>query len=197
MARELVKSKASVRRAEPLSAPYWTRLSHVRVPDGQDCIDLVLVGPSGVHVVIDRPAPLDDLAATGGTDAELEDLAQRAISAAEAVVERLPVRYRPVVTAEVSLAGLTETALGFGVALVASPDVLQHVWQHRPQTLSTSEAAAVTRLLRDRLEPFPVQTTQRPASWWRSRRWMITAAAAATGVAAGVAAAVTVGMPPL
>lgn len=197
MSRALVEPAAPARHVEPSPAPYWTQMTNVRVSGSRTVIDLVLVGPSGVHVVIDRPGHPNASSAVSEPDDDLERTAERAVAAAAGVAELLPLRYRNVVTPQVSLAGLTETAVEVGVAFAASPDVLRHVWRQGPRVVSTSEAAAIVRRLRDRLEPIPVEPTPRSRGWWRrrARRSLIAGAAAVTGLAAAVVAAVTVGIP--
>jgi len=181
-----------------LSAPYWTQLTGMRVPNGRGRIDRVVVGPSGVHVVIERPALPHPSSTVGEDDPALAEAAQSAVVAAAAVADLLPPRYRHLVTSEVSLVGLTEAAIDAGVVLAATPDVLRHVWRHRPRVVSTSEAAVIVGQLRDRLEPYPAEPTVRRESWWR--RWPrrpVVAGAASVVVASTVAAAVAVGIPPL
>ncbi len=195
MPRELERPASDAQHAEPFPARYWTQLTDVRVPGSADRIDLVLVGPSGVHVVIDRPGSSPTLSAADGPDTDLQQAVRRAAAATAAVADLLPLRYRHVVTSEMSLGGLTGTVLSFGEVSACSPDVLRQAWRHRARTVSTSEATVIARLLRDRLEPFPVEPAPRGRAWWRRRswRWVIAGAAAITGVAAGVAA--TVGLP--
>lgn len=177
-----------IRHAGELSVKYWTRLEDRRAPGGSGRIDLVLVGPSGVHVVIDQPA---DLAA------DLVGNARRASVAATAVADLLPARYRVAVTAEVRLLGTAGAAAEItveprtGAVCAASPDLLEQVWRCRPRVLSTSEAAVVAGLLRDRLEPDPVDLGAGRGPWWRRRR--VGVAASLVAAAAGAAAAVTVG----
>jgi len=199
MPRALARPASPGRHAQPLSEPYWTQLTSMRVPGGRDRIDLVVVGPSGVHVVLDRAQPPHSSSRVGEADTELVEVAQRAVAAAAAVAELLPPRYRHLVTSEVSLNGVAESAVIVGAALAASPDVMRHVWRHRPRVVSTSEAAVIVTLLRGALEPFPVEPTTPHRPWWRrrSRRWAIAGAATVAGVSAAVAAAVTLGMPPL
>lgn len=200
MRRDLARVGAPVQHAEPLPAPYWTRLEDVRVPGTADRIDLVLIGPSGVHVVIDRPGQPHAPSVVPETDADLERAAQRAAVAARAVADLLPPRYHHVVTSEVCLPGLSEAGVTVGTVFAASPDVLRHAWRHRPRVVSTSEAAVVARLLRHGLEPFPVEPAAGRDAWWRRwpRGWVIGGAAAITGLAAGGAAAlVTTDLPAL
>lgn len=176
-----------IRRAEDLPDRYWTRLEERRVPVGPGRIDLVLVGPSGVHVVIDQRADVvADLVAT----------ARRASAAGAAVADLLPGRYRTAVVTEVRLLGARGRAVEItvesstGTVCAASPDLLEQVWRCRPRVLSTSEAAVVAGLLRERLLPDPVDGRSGLRPWWRRRRVLV---AAGLATAAAGAAAVTVG----
>lgn len=166
MSRTLARRAGPGQQAEQLPAAYWMQLEHVRAPDSPDRIDLVVVGPSGVHVVTDRPLPSDGAA---GSDADLAATADRAAASAAAVADLLPARYRHAVAPAVRLRGDTESATDVGGVLAASPDVLRHVWRHQPGVLSTSEATLLERLLRHCLEPFPMGPSPRSGSWWR--RW--------------------------
>jgi hypothetical protein len=170
MSRALARRAGSGQQAEPLPAAYWTQLEHLRAPGSGERIDLVLVGPSGVHVVTDRSSTAITGDVVGGdADAGLEATAQRAAASAGAVADLLPARYRHAVTSAVCLRGDTGSAVTVGAVLAASPDVLRHVWRHQPRVLSTSEATLVGRLLRHCLEPFPVEPTAGRGRWWR--RW--------------------------
>jgi hypothetical protein len=172
MTRELTRRAASVRRSQPLSTAYWTQFTNVRVPESGDLIDLVLVGPSGVHVVIDHPQQPTLSASTSGATADLNQAARFAAEAAVTVAGLLPDRYRHVVTSAVCLPGATEVGLGVGLILAASPDVLRHTWRHQPRLLSTSEAATLAGLLHARLLPCPVEAAATRGLWWcRPTRW--------------------------
>lgn len=164
MTRELRRRAASTAPTEPLSSSYWTQLTHVRVPGSDERIDLVLVGPSGVHVVTDRPG---QPTADGHGTPDLDAAARLAADAAVAVAGLLPERYRNVVSSAVCLPGATEVGVSVGLVLAASPDVLRHTWRHQPRLLSTSEAAALARLLQARLLPCPVPVPPRTGRWWR------------------------------
>lgn len=171
----IARRTAPVREVEPLPATYWTRIEHVRVPGGTDRIDLVVVGPSGVHVVLDRPGATDGRSrrtAPGTPEVgagDLEETVQGATAAAAAVAALLPARYRRVVAPAVCLRGTTASGDTVGTVLAASPDVLRHAWRHGPRVLSTSEATVIAGLLRHRLEPFPLPPAAGGGRWWR--RW--------------------------
>jgi hypothetical protein len=185
MPRELVRRAVPVQRGEQLPAAYWPQLESVRVPGSPDRIDLVLVGPSGVQVVIDRPERRRAVVApTSDATADLQDAARRAEAAAAAIAEILPARYRLTVTAAVRLLGDTEVAVTVGGVEAASPDVLRHMWRQRPRVLSTSEAGVVSGLLRQRLEPCPAASPGRQSRWrgWRTR--CLIGASVVTGAAA-------------
>jgi hypothetical protein len=174
MTRDLTRRTASVRPNQQLSSAYWTRLTNVRVPDSHDRIDLVLVGPSGVHVVTDRPGQQTLSASTNAATGDLTEAARRSAEAAVAVAGLLPDRYRHVVTSAVCLPGATEVGVSVGLVLAASPDVLQHTWRHQPRLLSTSEAAALAALLQARLQPCPVEAATTRGRWWRRPpRWWV------------------------
>jgi len=173
MTRDHTRRAASVRPAQPLATAYWTQLTNVRVPGSPDRIDLVLVGPSGVHVVTDRPGQPIVSASTNDTTADLDEAARLAAESAVAVAGLLPDRYRHAVTSAVCLPGATEVGVSVGLVLAASPDVLRHTWRHQPRLLSTSEAATLAGLLRARLQPCPVEAASTRGRWWRRPpRWL-------------------------
>lgn len=184
MARERERQVGPAYQA-PLPAAYWTRLADVRVPGTAVVIDLVLVGPSGVHVVLDHPD--DPLLSTAVPRARsgVEDAMQRAAHASAAVATLLPERYRSAVLAEVCLLGTTGVVLDMGSVLIGSADVLWQTWRHRARVLSTSEVAVVAGLLDRRLERVADEPPPRRSLWSRSWRWL-------TGAAAAGAAAVSV-----
>jgi hypothetical protein len=188
MARELARRGSAGRRVDPLPATYWTLLQGVRWPGRPDRrIDEVLVGPSGVHVVLHRP--VTSAAADRGEGHDLEEAADRAAAAAGAVADLVPERYRPAVTPAVCLTDTTEVGFGVGGVFAASPDVLRHSWRHQPRVLSTSEADALAERLRARLEPFPVEPSRSSAgAWWRWRRLWLAGVLTATGAVAALAA---------
>lgn len=148
---------------------HWRRYPPVHWPaadrgaDGglQRRIDQVVVGPSGVHVVLASPvATVADPDVTS------------AARAGEAVAALLPPRYRGRVRPELRLhedAG--DVATWHEDVLLASPRALEHVWRYGPRLLSTSEIAEVSRWLDARLEPVvePVAAASR-RRWLRWRR---------------------------
>lgn len=169
MSRSLTRRAAPVRPIQALSTAYWTQLTNVRTPGRDDRIDLVLVGPSGVHVVTDRPGQPTPSATAADAPADLDEAAGRAAEAAVAVADLLPDRYRHAVTSAVCLPGASEVGVSVGLVLAASPDVLQHTWRHQPRLLSTSEAATLATLLQARLQPCPVEAVTARGPWWRRR----------------------------
>lgn len=184
MARERERQAQPVHQSQ-LPAAYWTRLEGVRVPGTAVVIDLVLVGPSGVHVVLDHPdEPLLSTAVPRARSG-VEDAMQRAADASAGVAELLPERYRPAVLAEVCLLGTSGVVVDMGAVLVGSGDVLWQAWRHRARVLSTSEVAVVAGLLDRRLERVADEPPPRRSLWSRSWRWL-------TGAAAAGAAAVSV-----
>lgn len=173
-------------RHERLPASHWRQLDGVRVPGSDQRLDLVLVGPSGVHIVLDEPAQGRGSASVPSVRTGPEDAAARATVAGAAVAGLLPERYRQAVLPEVRLHGTADVGMLVGTALVASPDVLARTWRERRRVLSTSEVAVVSRLLDERLEI--VEDAPAPASWW-TRRWTRWVAGAAALAGAGAAAA--------
>ena len=187
MARGLAQRGPAEQRVEQLPARHWTLLKTVRWPGHPDRrIDEVLVGPSGVHVVLHRPGQLTSTASDGTDRDRLEDAAGRAAAAAVAVAGLLPDRYRRVVAPAVCLTDTMDVGLSVGAVLAASPGVIRHTWRHRPRVLSTSEAEAIADCLQASLEPFPVEPAQSPgAPWWGWRwPWLAGIVAATAGVAA-------------
>lgn len=189
MSRELARRGSAERRVEQLPAEYWTLLTRVRWPGRPDrWVDEVLVGPSGVHVVLHRSGRATSAASSGSEDADLEEAAVRAGAGALAVADLLPHRYRGVVTPAVCLTDTDEVGLSVGEVFAASPGVLRHSWRHRPRVLSTSEADAIAARLRARLEPFPVESPRSAGTWWKWRRlWLAGVLTAITGVGAVLA----------
>lgn len=147
--------------ASSLPGSHWRRYVGVRGPGSDGRIDEVVVGPSGVHVVLECP---------GGTVGD--PLVPTASEAAEAVADVLPERYRGRVRPELRLAeDAGDVATWHGAVLLASPRALEHTWRYGPRVLSTSEIAEVSRWLDRRLELIvevvpPVQRRR----WLRLRR---------------------------
>jgi hypothetical protein len=175
---------------EQLPAEYWTLLTRVRWPGRPDLLlDEVLVGPSGVHVVLHRAGRPASTDTNDGEGADLEEAAFRAAAVALAVAGLLPERYRTVVTPAVCLTDTEEVGFSVGDVFAASPGVLRHSWRHRARVLSTSEADAIADRLRARLEPFPVESPRSAAAtWWKWRKlWLAGVLTTTTGVGAVLA----------
>jgi len=189
MSRELARRGSAERRIEQLPAEYWTLLTRVRWPGRPDRrVDEVLVGPSGVHVVLHRPGQPTSTASSGSEGIDLEETAARAAAVAVAVADLLPHRHRSIVTPAVCLTDTVEVGFSVGDVFAASPGVLRHAWRHRPRVLSTSEADAIAERLRARLEPFPVESPRSAAAtWWGWRRLWLAGVLTATGVGAVLA----------
>ena len=189
MSRELARRRSAERRVEQLPAEYWTLLTRVRWPGRPDrWVDEVLVGPSGVHVVLNRAGRPTSTGTSEGAD--LEGAAVRAAAVAVAVGDLLPHRYRGVVTPAVCLTDTHEVGFSVYDVFAASPGVLRHSWRHRPRVLSTSEADAIADRLRARLEPFPVESPRSAAApWWGWRRLWLAGVVATTGVGGALAVA--------
>lgn len=131
----------------PLAAPAWTQWHDVVVPvaDGTTTpVDAVVLGPTGVHVVLRRPAGVADHAA--------------AVSAAAAVIAVLPGRYRGVVTAALVDESVGDGVVVDGVVVATTPGLVDSV-RLRPRVLSRSEtgvvAATLSRVLTPQVVPAP------------------------------------------
>ena len=191
MSRDLAQRAPAYQHEERLPAAYWTAFENVCLPGRLERLDLVVVGPSGVHVVARCPSPADTPAASRHVPGDADEAAGRAATAALVLEDLLPDRYRRVVTPAVRLDGQAEVALSVAGVFTASPDVLRHAWQHGPRVLSTSEARAVAEVLRAHLRPMPLPPPARRAGWRQHpRRWLLGVAALA-----GAAAAVAAGLP--
>jgi hypothetical protein len=193
MARVLAQRGLVGQRVEQLPATYWTQFTTVRCPGRPDRrIDEIVVGPSGISVVLNLPGHPPATGASTCGWADLEEAARRASAAAEAVADLLPDRYRGAVTPAVCLTDTLDVGFSVGAVFAASPSVLRHASRHQPRVLSTSEADAMAHRLRATLEPFPVEPPASPAAaWWRWRRLWLAGAAVATGVGAALAAGAT------
>src|SRR4051812_38758929 len=116
MTRGPARRAATAHPFEQLPAQYWTSLTSLRWPGSPHLrIDEVLIGPSGVHVVLQQPATArtTDAAAAGAGD-ELENAAVLATAGAAAVGDLLPVRYRNLVSPAVRVTDTQEVALSIG-----------------------------------------------------------------------------------
>lgn len=170
MARQQARLRSAEQRVEPLPVTHWTLFQCVRWPGRPDRrVDEVLVGPSGVHVVLHRPGQLTSTAVNDdGTD--LDEAVGCAAAAAVAVADLLPGRYRRAVMPAVCLTDTVDVGLHVGAVAAASPGILRHSWRHQPRVLSTSEVHAIARTLRADLEPFPVEPRRSPPRTTR-RGW--------------------------
>ncbi|HEX5560893.1 MAG TPA: hypothetical protein VFX52_04560 [Nocardioidaceae bacterium] len=151
-----------------LLPPRWTRLADVTVGGPQRQTADVVVGPSGVHVVIRQ-------ASAGGATARLR--VREATAAAAAVRATLPARYRDVVAAVVQLEGAGEDGGVVDGVTVATANVLAEALRCRPRVLSTSEAAGVAGRLRVALEASSPPPARRERRWPRPARRRVLKAA--------------------
>src|SRR3954454_639164 len=159
-------------RLEPFPATHWTVWDGVRWPGREDDrIDEVVVGPSGVHVILHR---CDD---SGGIAGGVE-----AVAAAASVAALLPARYHHAVRPAVCLCPTEDVAEVVDGVRVSSPGPLRHAMRHQPRVLSTSEVSGISGRLRLVLVPYPAET---PAGNQRLIGvWVRVAAATATVAAA-------------
>ncbi len=144
-----------------LPSSHWRRYRGVRWPGSDARIDEVVLGPTGVHVVLHRPG-----ARVGGPEV------RTAAHAAEAVGGLLPDRYRGRVRPEVLLEEETvDVATWDGEVLLASRGALEHTWRFASRELSTSEIAGIGRWLDARLELLRVEVpSPRRRGWLRRLR---------------------------
>ena len=124
----------------------------------------MVVGPSGVHVVLGAHG--DETEQATCPEGSPVDAAVRA---ADAVARLLPARYRDRVHAELRLDDTRDVATRVGRVLLASPPVLEHIWRSGPRVLSTSEIDDLRHRLDAGLEPLAVETP--PVSRWSWLRW--------------------------
>ncbi len=157
----------------PFPTTAWTRLHNVQIPtDGGSAIPSaeVIVGPSGVHVVLTQ-GPI-----AGGSSRLLTREAQ---SAADWIAGALPPRYRNVVCPALLLADvspdtdeaddLADSGVVAGVT-VAVARVLSEAIRFKPRVLSHSESAVVHARLRAALEPTQEKLVRSGRWSWLSRR---------------------------
>ena len=148
-----------------LPVSHWRRYPAVRRPGTTEGrIDEVVVGPSGVHVVL-RARGDETQQAAGPQGSPVDD----ASGAADAVAGLLPARYRDRVHPELRLDDTRDVASRVGRVLLASPPVLEHIWRSAPRVLSTSEIDDLRHRLDVALEPLVVETP--PVSRWHWLRW--------------------------
>jgi hypothetical protein len=143
-------------------------------------LDRVVVAPSGIYVVItgDRRVPQQRVAGEpAGQPAADRD---RASEAGGLVAALVPARYRAHVRGVLTRSDEAGADVVDGV-LVTSPDTLEHVVQHAPVVLSTSEVNEVALRLSALTEPFPEASAVPARGRWRRRAAVLgTLAAAAT-----------------
>lgn len=127
MARKSVRDPRADTWFERLPASHWT---HVAPSTGAGTTrapaDHVLVGPSGVYVVVRRLGALDI------------DVVDTRVAAAS-VAALLPVRYRPSIVPVLCVEDDDPIAESHGDVLVTGLSTLEHVVRSSPVVLSTSE----------------------------------------------------------
>jgi hypothetical protein len=173
------------RSGPPLPTSHWTVFDAVRWPGRmEDRIDDVIVGPSGVHVLLHQE---------GLAEADWSSTATvtRAREAADAVGGLLPSRYRRALRPVICLCGTNNIAEVVDGVRLASPEPLRFALRHQPRVLSTSEVAEVSARLRLALTPYPAPPA--PPTTPRLRRLWLRAAAAGLATAAAAAVLLEVG----
>lgn len=167
-----------------LLAPHWVHLSGVRSPGPAAQVLEVVVGPSGVHVILEQPTATDDGAPDG-----LHVAVRAAQVGAREVAAGLPQRYRGCVSAAVRVGGTDGHGVQVLDVTVASTAALTDSMRFRPRVLSTSEVTIVAAHLRGVLPLTTPPASARRRSWSaaRSRLVRYTAAAAATAAVGEVA----------
>ena len=177
MAAQQVRHDRAGLPGPPLPTSHWTVFEPVRWPGRfEERIDEVVVGPSGVHVVLHHEAPDPDLSAS-------PSIVTRAREAAEAIGALLPGRYRESLRPAVCLCATRDVAEPADGVQVTSPEPLRHALRHQPRVLSTSEITEVSARLRLALTPYPCPPAA-PAVRSLRRLWLRTAAAALATAAA-------------
>jgi hypothetical protein len=163
----------------PLPTSHWTVFDAVRWPGHPvDRIDEVVVGPSGVHVLLHQQVPAE----VGGSLLANHPVAARSRDAADAVAGLLPSRYRDALRPVVCLCGTNDIGEVVDGVRLASPEPLRFALRHQPRVLSTSEVAEVSARLRRALTPYPAPAA--PPAVRSLRRLWLRAAAAGVAVAA-------------
>lgn len=190
MARQHRHQEPAEPSGGPLPESHWTVIGPVRWPGRpEDRIDEVIVGPSGVHVILHdrRHVPVDTEDFEAGAEADLAEpeTIVRARAAAAAVGGQLPDRYRSALRAAVCLCETHDQGAVVGEVRLASPAPLRFAVRHQDRVLSTSEVAGVSRRLRLALVPYPAEvaaTSSRRVHriWRRLAAASLTAAAAST-----------------
>jgi len=150
-------------------------------------VERVLLAPSGIYVVATTVQQVPRQRVVGDTAAaEVADL-DRVRAAAQLVSALLQPRYRTRVRS-VLCRPEALAADEVGGVLVTSPSTLEHVVQHAPVVLSTSEVHEAALRLSALTEPFPVE---RPVT--ARSRWGLRACLAGLVVAASAAAVAALG----
>lgn len=156
----------------PLPTSHWTVFDAVRWPGHpEDRIDEVVVGPSGVHVLLHQ----EQSAEVRGS-LQSEEIVTRSRDAADAVGGLLPSRYRDALRPVVCLCGTNDIGEVVDGVRLASPEPLRFALRHQPRVLSTSEVAEVSTRLRLALTPYPAPAAT-PAVRSLGRLWLRAAAA--------------------
>jgi hypothetical protein len=161
-------------RPEPLPATHWTVFGPVRWP-GRDSgrIDEVVVGPSGIHVIVHvREA---QAAAVTRTEAH---------AAGAAVAGLLPSRYHQAIRPAACLCQTEDVSDVVDGVRLSSPVPLRHALRHQSRVLSTSEVAGISRRLELGLVRYPDEAPSAPRRLRRT--WLRLAAASTTAAAAAV-----------
>lgn len=166
-----------------LSASRRREICNVRHASRPDLrVERVLLAPSGIYVIATTARQVPRQRGAGETAAaQVADL-DRVRAATQVVSALLQPRYR----ARVRSVLCRPEALAadeVGGVLVTSPDTLEHVVQHAPVVLSTSEVHEAALRLSALTEPFPVERPVTPRPRWRLRAFLaglVVAASAAT-----------------
>lgn len=169
----------------PLPTSHWTVFDAVRWPGHpEDRIDEVVVGPSGVHVLLHQE---------GSAEAHWSSAATitQGLDAADAVGCLLPSRYRQALRPVICLCGSNDISEVVDGVRLASPQPLRFALRSQPRVLSTSEVAEVSARLRLALTPYP--TPPAAPTPRRLRRLWIRATAAGLATAAAATALLEVG----
>jgi hypothetical protein len=155
-----------------LPTSHWTVFDAVRWPGHpDDRIDEVVVGPSGVHVLLHQ-----EQSAEVRGPLQAEEIVTRSRDAADAVGGLLPSRYRDALRPVVCLCGTTDIGEVVDGVRLTSPEPLRFALRHQPRVLSTSEVAEVSARLRLALTPYPAPAAP-PAVRSLRRLWLRAAAA--------------------
>lgn len=157
----------------PLPASHWTVFDAVRWPGHPEGrIDEVVVGPSGVHVLLHQ----EQSAGVRGPLRAEHPVVTRSRDAADAVAGLLPSRYRDALRPVVCLCITNDIGEVVDGVRLASPEPLRFALRHQPRVLSTSEVAEVSARLRLALTPYPAPSVP-PAVRSLRRVWLRSAAA--------------------